>query len=128
VRRVGTLVVDDEPDIRLILRMAIRRYNRGLFVSGEAGSGSDALTSFRSSQPDVIVLDHMLPDMTGLDVAASILEQAPTQIVVLFSAYLDPDIEQGAEALGVARCVSKLDLQKVPDIIHRLASRDQPLT
>jgi len=55
------LVVDDEPDMRVLVREIIDRANEGLRVVGEAGSGSEALARWRETNPTVIVLDQRMP-------------------------------------------------------------------
>ena len=60
------LVVDDEPNIVDVVSMALRFHG---FEVGAAGSGGDAIAAVDSFKPDLIVLDVMLPDMDGFDVA-----------------------------------------------------------
>ncbi len=73
------LVVDDEPQIRRALHRALEAYG---YEVRAAGSGGDALNSLRF-RPDVILLDLMLPDMDGLEVARRIREQSAVPILVL---------------------------------------------
>ena len=60
------LVVDDEPNIVDVISRALRYEG---FAVASAGSGADALTSVAEFRPHLIVLDIMLPDMEGFDVA-----------------------------------------------------------
>jgi two-component system OmpR family response regulator len=60
------LVVDDEPNIADVVSMALRYQG---FEVETAGTGADALTAVRSFRPHLLVLDVMLPDMEGFDVA-----------------------------------------------------------
>jgi two-component system, OmpR family, response regulator len=60
------LVVDDEPNIVDVISMALRFQG---FTVESAGTGSDALTQVAAFRPDLIVLDVMLPDMEGFEVA-----------------------------------------------------------
>ena len=59
------LVVDDEPNIRELLSASLRFAG---FEVSVAGSGREALDAARESQPDLVVLDVMLPDMDGFEV------------------------------------------------------------
>jgi two-component system OmpR family response regulator len=63
---VRVLVVDDEPGIVDVISMALRHEG---FTVAAAGSGGDALDRVRRWRPHVLVLDVMLPDMSGFDVA-----------------------------------------------------------
>ena len=60
------LVVDDEPNIVDVVSMALR-YNG--FTVASAGTGAEALSQVREFHPHAMVLDVMLPDMEGFDVA-----------------------------------------------------------
>jgi two-component system OmpR family response regulator len=60
------LVVDDEPNIVDVISMALRFQG---FAVESAGTGSDALTAVGAFRPHLMVLDVMLPDMEGFDVA-----------------------------------------------------------
>ena len=60
------LVVDDEPNIVDVISMALRFQG---FTVEAAGTGADALSQVAAFRPDLIVLDVMLPDMEGFEVA-----------------------------------------------------------
>ena len=85
----GILIVDDQEDIRHLIRMIVERANRGLFVTGEAADGQRALDQLDEADPSVVVLDQMMPGMNGLETAALIRERRPGQPMILCSAYLD---------------------------------------
>jgi two-component system OmpR family response regulator len=75
------LVVDDEPNIVDVVSMALRFHG---FSVETAGTGADALAAVGSFRPDLIVLDVMLPDMEGFEVAKRLgAERAATPIVFL---------------------------------------------
>jgi CheY-like chemotaxis protein len=116
------LLVDDEPVMRLLVRAYLE--SDGLTVLDEAADGLAGLESFLALNPPpvptVVVLDNRMPGLTGIEVAERILALHPTQIVVLFSAALDPVIEAKARELGVNACVSKTDTEKLPGIIRSL--------
>jgi YesN/AraC family two-component response regulator len=118
----GVLVVDDELDIRLLLEAVIRRANEGLTVVGSAATGLDAIEQWRETEPDVIVLDQQMPDMTGLQAAERILAEQPDQRIILFSAYLDGDTLRRASELGIRACLAKTDLPRIPEALWRCGS------
>ena len=74
------LIVDDE---RSLLRaLAMNLVARGYTVT-EADTGTKALTAAANAEPDVIVLDLGLPDLSGLDVIRAVRGYAATPIIVL---------------------------------------------
>jgi two-component system OmpR family response regulator len=74
------LVVDDEPNIVDVISMALRYQG---FDVAEAGTGADALTQVRAFRPHLIILDVMLPDMAGFDVAERLGAQR-TGVPIIF--------------------------------------------
>lgn len=113
------LIVDDDEDMRFLLRVLIERANEGLVVAGEAGDGVEAFVRWEQTQPDVVVLDQRMPGATGLEVAERILAVDPDQSIILFSAYLDDTLLSHAGRLGVRECISKDDYERIPDALWR---------
>jgi two-component system, OmpR family, response regulator len=75
------LVVDDEPNIAEVVSMALRFQD---FDVHTAGSGREALSAVRTYKPHLIVLDVMLPDMEGFEVAARLgAQRADVPIIFL---------------------------------------------
>ncbi|MEM1058476.1 MAG: response regulator [Verrucomicrobiota bacterium] len=70
------LVVDDEPDVIDMVSMALRNSGFGI-VSAE--NGSDAISLARSENPALIVLDLMLPRLSGLEVTKTLKNDTVTQ-------------------------------------------------
>jgi two-component system OmpR family response regulator len=75
------LVVDDEPNIADVITMALRYQG---FEVQAAGTGRDAIAAVASFRPHLILLDVMLPDMEGFDVAKRLgAQQARVPIIFL---------------------------------------------
>jgi CheY-like chemotaxis protein len=104
-RQPTLLVVDDEPDIREWLSVALSVL--GWRVE-EAATGFEALDRVEVEVPDVIVLDHRMPHMTGLQCAAELREAGVHVPILLFSAFVAPDAMDEARRLDVMP-VSKVD-------------------
>ena len=119
---IDTLIVDDEADLRLVLRLAIDQRNEGLRVVAEASNGREALELAEQTDPDLIVLDQMMPDMDGVETASRILTARPQQLIVLYTAFLDPDLEERARATGITACRPKGKARDLADFLHALAS------
>ena len=80
---IHVLVVDDEPVLAELVSMALR-YEGWEIVT--AGDGASAIALARQTPPDVVVLDVMLPDMSGLDVLHKLREQIPGLPLLLLTA------------------------------------------
>ena len=80
---INVLVVDDEAVLAEMVSMALRY--EGWNIS-TAGDGSSAIAAARAQRPDVVVLDVMLPDMSGLDVLHKLREENPQLPVLLLTA------------------------------------------
>jgi DNA-binding NarL/FixJ family response regulator len=117
----SVLIVDDEDDFRFIIRWVIEEASGGWYVVGEAASAEDALALWRELRPDFVIIDHVLPGMSGLEAAEQILVQDPGQRIVLLSMIGDEEIHEAARALGVAMCVSKAKLQDLAAVLAQLA-------
>ena len=91
------LVVDDNPDSLAIMRTILE--NRDYQVVA-AGSGADALTVVRSSPVDVVLLDVMMPDMSGIEVLQQIKLDAQTArlpVILVTAKTHDDDLLSGYE-------------------------------
>ena len=80
---INVLVVDDEAVLAEMVSMALRYEGWSIAT---AGDGSSAIASARAQRPDVVVLDVMLPDMSGLDVLHKLREENPQLPVLLLTA------------------------------------------
>src|SRR5438105_5777286 len=89
------LLVEDDPTIREMTRMALERDG---FAVDTAGDGRAGLDAFARATPDVVLLDVMLPELDGVSVCRQIRSQSVVPIVML-SARTDPiDVVLGLEA------------------------------
>jgi DNA-binding NarL/FixJ family response regulator len=114
---IRVLIVDDDADIRGLLRATIAIAGEGLRVVGEAVDGLDGLTKWRDERPDVVVLDQRMPGQTGLETAAQILAEQPGQPIGLFTAYLDSEVVAEAARVGVRACLSKGEVSRLPEVL-----------
>ncbi len=95
------MIVDDAVFMRNILRAIIK--DKGYTVVAEAASGIEAMKFLPVHNPDIIILDIILPDTNGLDLLESILKICPgTKVIVCSSISQEPIIkkalDQGARA------------------------------
>ncbi len=88
------LVVDDEPKIVRVVRAYLERAG---FQVLSAYSGQEALDRFRQEDPALIVLDLMLPDLDGMDVARAIRRESEVPIIMLTARGEEADRVAGLE-------------------------------
>ncbi len=74
------LVVDDEPAFREGLRQALKREG---FLTHTAEDGEEALELFRAVHPDIVLLDVMLPRMSGIDVCRQIRAESDIPVIMV---------------------------------------------
>lgn len=120
---IGAFIVDDQADLRLLVRMIIEAANHGLFVSGEAASGHEAVEFLDATDPAVVVLDEMMPGLSGIETARLIRQRRPGQRMILCTAYIDDDLRRRAEAVGIQICMTKDKAWDLPQVIRALAGR-----
>jgi len=112
--------------MRLLLRRVFERAE--IAVVGEAVDGLDALRVINELGPPpvraVIVLDNMMPGLTGLEAAEQMLRNDPALRIVLFTAFLSDEVSQRAKEIGIRVAVSKSDLFNLAPIIVEVASAD----
>jgi len=115
------LIVDDDASFRQMLHQVFA-CEPDFDVCGEAENGKEAVEKARALQPDVIVLDVLMPVMNGLDAARALRLMMPTLPLILNSASVDPATEQQARAIGISQIVPKsagLLIQKARRILCR---------
>ena len=120
---IPTLIVDDQADVRMLLRVLIDAANEGLVVIGEAASGAEALESIDTQQPLVVVLDEMMPNMSGTETATRVRQSRPSQILILCTAFLDDDVIARARAVGMDGWLDKQELNRLPDLIRSVVAQ-----
>ena len=103
---VRVLIVDDHAVVRAGLRMLIDAED-DLEAAGEAGSARDAIFRARELQPDVILMDVVMPDGNGLDAIPTLLHEHPEAKVLMLSMQDDPQYVRQAFTAGASGYVLK---------------------
>lgn len=98
-RAIRLLVVDDHTLFRRGLT-ALLGAQPGLEVAGEAADAGEALRRAAALQPDVILLDHHLPGVNGVDVLENLLQAAPAAKVLMLTISEEGDTLAEALRLG----------------------------
>lgn len=103
---VRLFIAEDTEHVRKMLVDILGLH--GFEIVGEASSGEEVVRQVAVADPDVVVMDLRMPGMDGLQTARKVREDRPDQQVIIYSAYIDADVEVRAKQVGVAVCVPKL--------------------
>ena len=104
LQSLTVLVVDDDEDIRAGIALALRSEGAEIL---QAADGNEALAVWRDHEPPVVVLDMMLPGLSGFLVLEELRESSSPPIVVMVTANEGKRHEQYAHSLGVHAYLTK---------------------
>ncbi len=125
------LLVDDDA---LVIRSYRDRLSAHGFQVNTAASGSAAIAILRSAKPDLVVLDLMMPDLSGVDVLRFIRSEprlAATPVVVLTNTYMN-DLGMQAAAIGIekamlkAQCSPSALMASIDEILQQKRASNAP--
>jgi len=118
---VRVLVVDDHPAFRRALTSALKMVD-GFEVAGEAGGGVAACEEASSLEPDVVLMDLSMPDLSGIDAMKEMHKTKPDLPVVILTAHADPGVEREARAAGASGFLAKgTGLDDLVIVLHEAA-------
>ena len=103
---IRVLIVDDHAVVRSGLRLLLAA-EEDIEPVGEAGSARDAVFQARALKPDVILLDIVMPEQTGLDVLPQLMHETPDVKVLILSMQDEPRYVREAFAAGASGYVLK---------------------
>lgn len=118
------LVVDDDRQVRGMLRRMLEAWELGLLWAGEANDGREALWRHAELRPRVVILGLWMPGLDGLAVARLLLQRDPEVQIVLFSAAIDQRVVAEAREIGIAEVVSKTDGEALRSVLDELVQRN----
>jgi DNA-binding response OmpR family regulator len=117
------LCADDDTDIRALLTI---RLERAGFRVAEAADGEQALSLARELSPDVLVLDVMMPRLSGTEVLLALRGDEATAaipVVLLSARAQEADVERGLEAGADAYLAKPFQAPELIEVVGRLAGR-----
>jgi DNA-binding NarL/FixJ family response regulator len=103
---IDVVIVEDHD---LLAENLVRLLESGgdIRVLAVATTVAQGVAAVREHEPDVVVMDHRLPDGTGIDATLAIKADRPDVPVILLTGALDPSIEQAAADAGCAMALEK---------------------
>ncbi len=100
LQSLSILVVDDDEDIRASMSLALRSEGGNIL---QAADGNEAVAMWRSHEPDVVVLDMMLPKRSGFLVLEELQEASEPPIVIMVTATGAPIYVRAADSAKLYR-------------------------
>ena len=85
-KKITILLVDDHSIVRIGLK-ALLNYEKDMSVVGEAKNGEEALRLVRQLQPDVVIMDLLMPKMNGADATRQIRSEHPDLKIIILTSY-----------------------------------------
>ncbi len=126
---ISVLVIEDESDIRQLLRTLLEREG---FSVAEATEGRDGVRQFHQSHPDIVVLDVGLPDLDGWQVLERIRDMSDVPVLMLTALGTERDKVRGLNAGAddyLTKPFSRVELlARLQAISRRQVSRNDPVT
>jgi CheY-like chemotaxis protein len=115
------LVIDDEPLVRSLLKQVLE--NNGHSVM-EAGNGQEGIRLFHEKNIDLVITDHGMPVMNGLDAAFRIKKQKPNTPVLLITGWQAETDATFQKPSGIDELISKpFDLENLLDLVQKYGQK-----
>jgi DNA-binding response OmpR family regulator len=122
--RSDVLIVDDDPGIRTLIAKILKRAG---YTCGSVASGADAIPAIESEKPDVVLLDLMLPQLSGVEVLALLRERKPDMLprIIILTAASQSDLRRVEPfRKEVFRLIRKpFDIGELTDAIRECSGR-----
>ena len=117
--RLDCVIIDDSSFVRKILRDSIQRLNHNVVAS--FGSGIEFLDKINEIKYDLIFLDIILPNMTGIEVLKHIMEKDPESKVIILSGLAQKEVISVLLQLGAIDFIMKpFEEEKLRDVFNAL--------
>lgn len=113
---IKVLIVDDEDDVRLLLRLQLEA--QGFEVVGSSPDGHSAVEAAVDLRPEAIVLDLLMPKMTGFEAIPRLREVDPDVVIVAYTATAGDFVRAEMARLEVALVLKSGDIRTLAAAIE----------
>ena len=115
---IKIIIIDDHFLFRIGAKLALSNSPLGIEIVAEAASGRELFDALESTTPDLLLLDIILPDMSGIDIAQRVKTTRPEIKILLLSAEEPKRVIEQVLATGVEGYISKTaEMKEIEDAI-----------
>ena len=122
------LVVDDEPGLRELVRINLEHEGYGVM---QAGNGVECLTIVRQTQPDLVILDVMMPEMDGWETCKQLREFTSVPVLMLTARVQSSDVVTGLDSGADDYLVKPFNMDelmaRIRALLRRVPSPNRPV-
>ena len=118
IDELTVVVADDEPDVRLLLRLQLDGV-AGVSVVGEAADGIQAVELCRDLRPRAAVIDLLMPRMNGIEAIERLRRDHPALGIVAYTATAGDFVRHEMDRLGVRLLLKSGDVQVLVDALRQ---------
>jgi two-component system response regulator NreC len=111
-KQLRILIADDQPYMRRAVK-ALLESQDGWVVCGEAADGLEAIEKTEKLQPDVVVMDMLMPHLNGLEAARRIHREFPDSHILILTLHDVPELTKLAQTAGAQGLVLKSDSNRL---------------
>lgn len=112
------LLVEDDASIAFVIKEHLSDLGSNYEV-GSVASGEEALKEFEQGQWDLVVTDHRMPGITGLELIEQLKDRAPSTLTILITGYGSDELRRAAQRLNVYHYMAKpFPLADLSRVIH----------
>lgn len=112
------LIVDDEADIRVLLRSQLE--HAGYEVAGEAADGAEALALCETTKPDAVILDLLMPRVSGFEVVPKLRTKHPKARIIAYTAVAGEFVRQEMQRLGIPLVLKSGQFSRLDAVLRDL--------
>ena len=113
------LIVDDEEDIRVLLRNQLEQ--AGYEVAGEAGDGREAISMCDTEQPDAVILDLLMPHVNGFEAIPKLRTRHPKIGIIAYTAVAGDFVRQEMQRLRIPLVLKSGDFGRLHLALQEIA-------
>jgi DNA-binding NarL/FixJ family response regulator len=107
-KQLRILIADDQPYMRRAVK-ALLESQDGWVVCGEAANGLEAIENTEKLQPDVVVMDMIMPHLNGLEATRRIHREFPDSHILILTLHDVPELTRLVQTAGAQGLVLKSD-------------------